>query len=442
MSKLPEVLILGRPNVGKSTLMNRIVGKKKAITLDTPGITRDLSYFPVTWNDKEFFIVDSGGVVFEKNNDLMQNNIDSLVKQAIKRAEKIIFIVENKTGINPLDESIANILRPYKEKIFLIVNKVDPGMKYTDTSEFFSLGLGEPIPVSAAHGTGVSDLLDSLADKLSKKSELKNDYKESYKVAIVGRPNTGKSSLTNALLNEEKVLVSDKAGTTRDSLEFYFKYEDHKYVFIDTAGMRKKARIKDDVEYYSILRANKAFEKADLTLVLLEPDPFLCEQDKRILNMVIESGTNLIVFVNKWDLTKRTDLARRDLMRLAREEMPPLNDYPFIFGSAKERLNLGKIFNTIPDVIAQSEVRVTTAELNKFIEEVIMRTPPPAKKGKRLKIFYATQVEKSPPTFIFFVNEPNLISKPYMRFLEKKMRQTLGKFIGNPIRLFFKARRK
>jgi GTPase len=438
--KIPEVLIIGRPNVGKSTLLNRIIGKIRAITFDTPGVTRDLLHYSANWEGKQFFVVDSGGVFFEKSSDFfLQGKIEKLVKRAIERAKKIVFVTECKVGLTPMDETIASWLRPYQDKVVLAVNKADPGKKNSNISEFYKLGMGEPFPISSTHGTGVMELLDKVIEAFDSDHDLESIYKSSYHISMVGRPNVGKSSLINALLNDERVLVDSEAGTTRDSTEIFFHHKDHEYVFIDTAGMRKKSRIKDGIEYYSVLRSSKAIDRSDLVLVLLEPEMFLCDQDKKIIQMVVDAHRNMVIVVNKWDLTPRTSPVRDDLIRMAHDFMPSLKYYPFLFVSAEEKLNLGKIFQTIPNVIASGENRTTTASLNKFVEAVIKQNPPPSKGGRSVKIYYVTQAEVSPPTFVFFVNEPKLVNIDYKRFLERRLREFLDRYHGNPIRLVFKA---
>ncbi|MFC1771074.1 ribosome biogenesis GTPase Der [Candidatus Margulisiibacteriota bacterium] len=443
LKKIPEILILGRPNVGKSTLLNRIVGRTSAITYDTPGVTRDLASYLASWEGREFIITDSGGLFLEKNPEFyLQNKIENLIQKAIQRANKIIFLTECKSGLSSLDEIISQWLRPHQEKVILAVNKADPGKKDIDIAIFYKLGMGKPMAISSAHGTGIQDLLVEVTKDITTTKEIQSELKESYNLSIIGRPNVGKSSLVNALLNEERVLVDPTAGTTRDATEFFFRYQDHKYIFIDTAGIRKKARIKDDIEYYSIVRSSRAIKRSDLVLVLLEPDNYMCDQDKKIIKMVLDAHKNMVILLNKWDLTPRTNAMRKNLMRIARELMPVLNYYPFIFISAKEKANIGKIFNLAPSVIASSEKRIPTSQLNKFVEAAIKHNPLPAKGGRNIKIYYVTQPETSPPTFIFFINDLKLITAEYRRFLERKIRESLDDYSGNSIRIFFKPREK
>lgn len=442
MKKLPEVIIIGRPNVGKSTLINRILKKNKAITYDTPGVTRDLLSYPFKWNDKAFMIVDSGGVLFQNQESIdMQPEIEALVRSGIEKADKIIFLVDGKDGLNPLDAVIAKVLRPYQSKTILAVNKLDDPNQPNQSLSFYKLGLGEPVCISGIHGHGVANLL-TLATADFSERELSEEYKKAYKVALVGRPNVGKSSLVNAIINEPRILVDNKAGTTRDSIEVYFNQGDDQYIFIDTAGLRRKSKVDESIEFYSTVRTAKAIDESDLVVIVLDANDYLTDQDKKIINQALDAKRNIIIFVNKWDLSERSDDARKHLEVIAKDELPFLENYPFIFGSATEKLNLGKLFHLIPSIIKNGEKRITTGPLNQFIKKCLERQHPRIKSGKRLKVYYATQADTKPPTFIFFINQPKLLDASYIRFLENQFREEFGGFFGNPIQLHFKGKPK
>ncbi|MFA5878547.1 MAG: ribosome biogenesis GTPase Der [Candidatus Margulisiibacteriota bacterium] len=436
MKKIPQILIIGRPNVGKSTLFNRIAGLKKAITFDTPGVTRDLVNHLCNKNQKDFYIVDSGGVSLDKDKNFFQSQIEKLVEKAITKTDKIIFLVDFKSSIHPFDLAIASFLRPLKEKVVLVVNKVDNVSNVNQIHEFHKLGFNDLFPISSLQGTGIDDLLDFLLKDFAVTKEI--PLEQCHKIAIVGRPNVGKSSLINAFINEERLLVHEKAGTTRDSIDITFKFEDQNFCFIDTAGLRKKTRVKESIEFYSTVRTERAIKNSDLTLVIIEPDDFLCEQDKKIINAIIEHQKSLIIFVNKWDLTPRTDAIRTAYIRNAEANLPFLKNYPFIFGSAQEKVNLSKVFHLIPEIIANYKKRIQTSEFNQFVENVVKKNPPSNKEGKLIKIYYATQIESAPPKFVFFVNQPSLITQNYQRFLENNIRNEFPDFFGVPIKVFFK----
>ncbi|MFC1616612.1 ribosome biogenesis GTPase Der [Candidatus Margulisiibacteriota bacterium] len=442
MKKLPKILIIGRPNVGKSTFINRIVKKQKAITLDTPGVTRDLAYFPTTWKGKNLILIDSGGIILEEEKSFfLQEKIEELVLKATNDAEKIIFLTDYQTGINPIDKKIAQVLRPLSEKVIVAINKSDNLQSTFDIGDYYKLGFDAIYSISSIHGIGINNLLDTITADFSSNINLKEIVQDSFKIAIVGRPNVGKSSLVNAIVNEERVIVDHRAHTTRDSIEVFFENQGKKYFFIDTAGIRKKARIEKGIEFFSVVRSTKAIKNSDLTVFVTDMEGFLCDQDKKILTIAIREKANIVIFINKWDLTERTDQIRKDLELVAAQAVPGLVNYPFICGSAKEKINIGKLFKMIPEVIATSQIRISTGKLNKFIEDVIRKNPPPAKGGKHIKIYYATQPESFPPVFIFFVNHPKQIDENYQRFLEKRIRNYLNEFKGVSIQIYFKKHR-
>lgn len=440
MKQLPRILIMGRPNVGKSTFVNRLIGKHKAITLDVPGVTRDLSEFPMDWNGKNFLVVDSGGVLFDTGvQENIQQKIEALVVSELERADKIVFLADFKAGVHPLDFEVSKILRPYKEKVTLCINKVDDFSRVSQIGEFYKIGLGDPFPISSFHGTGIGDLLDHLTKDFSTGAELENP---TYKVAIVGRPNVGKSSLLNAILNEDRVMVDDAAGTTRDSIEAYYISHGQRYVFIDTAGIRRKTKVEDGIEYYSVIRSTRAIEGSDVVVMVLNPELLLCDQDKKIISTIMEAKRAMVIFINKWDTTDRTAEAQAELQEKAINQLPFLRNYPFVFGSATEKIHLARILDWIPKVAENAQHRISTPQLNNFVDNIIKRNPPPAKFGERVRMYYATQVSVDPPTFVCFVNKPKVIEKDYQRFLENRLREAFPHFIGVPIQLYFKARRK
>ncbi|MBT5855892.1 ribosome biogenesis GTPase Der [bacterium] len=440
MKKKPTVLILGRPNVGKSTLINRLNGGKKAITAEESGTTRDVRDFPVTWNGVDFTVLDSGGLMLSRHSDEIQKKIEELVTVYLDKVDKIIFLTDITTGINATDQTIAKALRKVADKVLIGVNKADNVAIRSDATVFYKLGFGEPFPISAIQGMGVGDLLDALVSDWERAGEEVVDEKQ-HRIAIVGRPNVGKSSLVNAILNEERVMVDNAAGTTRDAVEVYFKKDDHRYIFIDTAGLRRRNKVVEKIEYFSTLRTARALVNADLVVVVLDANETVSDQDKKIMAEVMKNKRNMIVFVNKWDTTDRTDEARQELEEKLEKTMPGIEYYPILMGSATEKHNLGKLFQLIPEVLAESVRRVPTAELNRFVDQVILKVPPPAKKGKRLKVLYSTQAETSPPTFVFFVNDPFLVSAEYRRFLERRLREFFGGLKGAAVRIRFRSRR-
>ncbi|MDA8575876.1 ribosome biogenesis GTPase Der [Candidatus Marinamargulisbacteria bacterium] len=440
----PQLLIMGRPNVGKSTIINRLLGKRQAITSDESGVTRDIAMYPLTWDSHALLLVDSGGVFLSNSSDIyLQSAIESRVKHAIEQASAILFVVDYQAGIQTHDQLIARYLHQANRPVYVLVNKVDDTRVHHEYTEFYRLGFDTVYPVSGAHGTGFSDLLDAVCTQVYAEADgveaVESDA--SHSIAFIGRPNVGKSSLLNTILNDERVLVDNKAGTTRDSVRVPFQFQDQSFILVDTAGIRRKSKITDDVEYYSVVRSSSAMSDVNVVVLVLESDPFLTDHDKRLLSMAMDSAKAIIVFVNKWDLLERSDANRRSLIKKATWAMPALQHYPFIFGSAHLGHQHHSIFAKIPDLVARSQQRIQTSRLNQFIRSVVDHSQPPSKTGQPLRIFYATQAESSPPTFIFFVNNKQLLSPQYQRFLEKRFREAFD-FEGVPIRLFFKNRAK
>tara|TARA_A100001015_G_scaffold321124_1_gene450258 strand:- start:3069 stop:4424 length:1356 start_codon:yes stop_codon:yes gene_type:complete len=439
--KTGTFLIIGRPNVGKSTLINRLTGKKEAITDARSGVTRDLRTYTIEHNEAKLRIQDSGGLMLDKRTHVLQQKVEEKVIAQLDSVDGILFVVDYTTGIQSLDERIAKILRRYQEKTILLVNKTDTYEKEQDTASFYRLGFNNLHCVSALHGTGIYDLLEKLTTEFTRQKEKKASLKTNYIVSIVGRPNVGKSSLLNALSNKELSIVHDKSGTTRDTVHTNIVKNEQPYTMVDTAGLRRKAKIKDSLEYYSILRTDNAMQTADLVIMVLDADELISDQDKKIIDLIQKYKRNLILFINKWDLVERTDETRKMLIEKCRQAIPSLGYYPILTGSAKERKGLGKLFETIPEVIERSEQRVSTSQLNEFVDKVIMENVPPSKTGKPLKIYYSTQAEVGPPTFVFFINDTRCISYEYRRFVERRLRQFLGNYEGSAIRIKFRSKK-
>ncbi len=440
--KTGNFIIVGRPNVGKSTLINRLVGNNEAITDSRSGVTRDLRTYTIEHNDAKLRIQDSGGLMLDKKTVVLQKKVENKVVEQLENVDGILFVVDYKTGIQALDQRIAKILRRFQEKTVLVVNKTDTFEKEQDTAEFYRLGFKTLHCVSALHGTGIYDLLEKLTTDFSKIKEKKNITKRNYMISIVGRPNVGKSSLVNALSNKELSIVHDKSGTTRDTVHADIIKNTQPYTLVDTAGLRRKAKIKDSLEYYSILRTDRAMQNADLVIMVLDADELISDQDKKIIHLIQKYKRNLILFINKWDLVEKTDESRTKLIEMCRRAIPSLAYYPVITGSALERKGLGTLFETIPQVIERSEQRISTARLNEFVEKVIMENIPPSKTGKALKIYYTTQAEVGPPTFVFFINDTRCISNEYRRFVERRLRQFLGNYEGSAIRIKFRSKKE
>ena len=433
MSKLPVVAIVGRPNVGKSTFVNRLVGTRQSIVDDQPGVTRDRIYFDVEWQQKEFTIIDTGGII-PGNEDEIMLNIFSQAQIACEEADSIIFLVDGKEGINPVDYDIANILRRSKKPVYLAVNKIDSPERSMMTADFYALALGDPFPISALHGSGgVGDLLDEITKDFEKNQEtIKND---NIKIAIVGKPNAGKSSITNALLGEDRVIVSDISGTTRDSIDSKVKYEGEEFTLVDTAGIRKKAKVDWGVEKFAVDRAIRAIKDCDIALLIVDATEGLTDQDKKISQIIVEAGKGIIVAVNKWDLIedKQSNSTVKYEEKL-RQDAPFLSFAPIIFISAKTKQRLVSIYKKSKEVYEQCQKRVSTSILNKVIIEALAMNPPSTKKGKKLRVLYTTQVKTAPPTFVLFVNNewralvkhfgqsPSVphLAKPFLSKLEAK----------------------
>lgn len=439
MKRKPVVAIVGRPNVGKSTFVNRLVGARNSIVDDAPGVTRDRIYFDVEWQGKGFTVIDTGGIIPGDDDDIM-NSIFSQAQLACEEADKIIFLVDGKDGINPIDYDIANILRRASKPIFLAVNKCDNPASMAMTSDFYALSVGEPIAISALHGSGgVGDLLDIITEDFEITDEEEKDNR--IRIAIVGRPNAGKSSIVNALLDAKRVIVSDVSGTTRDSIDSHIKYNDTDFTIVDTAGIRKKSKVDYGVEKFAVDRAIRSIRDCDVALLVIDAKEGISEQDKRISSIITEAGKGIIVAINKWDLIedKKANTINKFSEKLERD-IPFLSYAPKIFISAVTKQRLTQIFDEGIKVYNEACKRISTGLLNKVINEAYALNPPTSFKGKRLKIYYTAQVTSQPPTFVFFVNNEELLKDNYKRYLENKLREAFG-FFGNPIRLSARERK-
>jgi GTP-binding protein len=440
MNRKPIVAIVGRPNVGKSTFVNRLIGRRNSIVDDRPGVTRDRIYFDVEWQNKVFTVIDTGGIIPGDENDIMLSIFDQ-AKIACEEADKIVFLVDGKDGVNPIDYDIANILRQSDKPIFLAVNKLDNPESYMMINDFYSLAVGEPLGISALHGSGgVGDLLDLITEDFEREDELQQDTDNTIKIAIVGRPNAGKSSIVNALLNENRVIVSDVSGTTRDSIDSNIKYNDRDFIIVDTAGIRKKSKVDYGIEKFAVDRAIRSIRDCDVALLVIDATEGISDQDKKISSIIVESGKGLIIAINKWDLIedKKSNTINQFDKKLALE-IPFLEFAPKIYISAKTKQRLNKIFETAEDVYSQCTKRVSTGLLNSVVKELYALNPPTSIKGKKLKLLYATQASVKPPTFVLFANNVNLLKDHYKRYIENKLREAFG-FYGTPIRISVRER--
>ncbi len=439
MKRKPIVAIVGRPNVGKSTFVNRLVGARHSIVDDLPGVTRDRIYFDVEWQNKGFTVIDTGGIIPGDDDDIMVSIFDQ-AKLACEEADKIVFIVDGQEGINPVDYDIANILRQSGKPVFLAVNKCDNQNSLMMTSDFYSLALGDPIGISALHGSGgVGDLLEIITEDFEIIEAEQEDNR--IKIAIVGRPNAGKSSIVNALLNTDRVIVSDVSGTTRDSIDSYITYNDKEFILVDTAGIRKKSKVDYGVEKFAVDRAIRSIRDCDVAVLVIDAKEGISDQDKKISSIITEAGKGLIVAINKWDLIeeKKANTINKFEKELS-ADIPFLSFAPKIFISALTKQRLGQIFDKGTEVYEQCIKRVSTGLLNKIVNEAYALNPPTSFKGKRLKIYYTTQAKTQPPTFILFVNNEELLKDSYKKYLENKLREAFG-FFGTPIRISVRERK-
>ncbi len=437
MSK-PVVAIVGRPNVGKSTLFNALAGEQISIVKDTPGVTRDRIYADVTWLNYNFTLIDTGGIEPESK-DIILSQMREQAEIAIASADVIIFMVDVRQGLVDSDSKVANMLRRSGKPVVLVVNKVDSFQKMmTDVYEFYNLGIGDPVPVSSVGKLGIGDMLDEVVKRFPE-SAAEDEEDERPRIAIVGKPNVGKSSIINKIVGESRVIVSDIAGTTRDAIDTDITYNGNEYVFIDTAGLRRKNKIKEELERYSIIRTVTAVERADVVLVVIDATEGVTEQDAKIAGIAHERGKGIIVVVNKWDAIEKNDKTIYEHTNRIKDILSFMPYAEILFISAKTGQRVGKIFDTIDMVIENQNLRIQTGVLNEILSEAVAMQQPPSDKGKRLKIFYMTQVSVKPPTFVIFVNNKELMHFSYTRYLENKIRDTFG-FRGTALRFIIRER--
>ncbi|MBP5245683.1 MAG: ribosome biogenesis GTPase Der [Clostridia bacterium] len=437
MSK-PIVAIVGRPNVGKSTFFNKVAGKRIAIVEDTPGVTRDRLYFEVEWNGRKMMMIDTGGIEPDTN-DVIMMHIKNQAQIAIEHADVILFLTDIHAGLTADDREIAEMLRKSGKPVVLCVNKVDSvGAPPAELYEFYELGLDEPYPVSSVHGSGTGDILDRVCELLPEQTEEENED-DTVKVAVIGRPNAGKSSLVNKILGSERMIVSDVAGTTRDAIDSSFENKYGKYVFIDTAGIRKTGKINDSIEKYSILRAEMAVERSDVCLILVDANEGVTAQDERVAGIAHESGKACIIVINKWDLIEKDSKTMDEFRKDVYTALSYMTYAPVLFISAKTGQRVDRIFELINYVNNQASTRISTGMLNDVLSDATTRVQPPTDKGKRLKIYYMTQVGIKPPTFVIFCNNEELFHFSYRRYIENKLREVFG-FEGTPIKLIIREK--
>lgn len=437
--KKPLVAIVGRPNTGKSTFFNKICGKRISIVDDLPGVTRDRIYADAEWCGHAFTMVDTGGLDV-KSDDTFQKSIKTQAQIAIDLAEVIVFIVDGMAGLVPADYEVAELLRKTKKPVVLVVNKLDK-FEVEKTYDFYQLGLGEPYPISCSQSKGLGEVLDAIVNSFSFKVEA-DAVDEAIKIAVVGRPNAGKSSIVNRILGEDRVLVSNVAGTTRDAIDTDFRYNGQKYTIIDTAGMRRQRSVlKESVEGYSVIRAMEAIKRADVVLIVFDASEEISEQDVRIAGYVHEENKPSIVVMNKWDLVEKDGNTINNYQKMLEDKLSFMSYFKPLYLSALTGKRLEKIMPTVNEVHENSTRRITTGTLNEIIQKAILSQEPPTKKGKKLKIMYATQAETNPPTFVIFVNDATLMHFSYERFLENRLRDAVN-FEGTPIKLVFKNRKE
>ncbi|WP_348919971.1 ribosome biogenesis GTPase Der [Enterococcus rotai] len=433
----PTIAIVGRPNVGKSTIFNRIAGERISIVEDTPGVTRDRIYATGEWLGREFSIIDTGGI--DLSDEPFMEQIKHQAEIAIEEADVIIFVASGREGVTDADELVAKILYRSNKPVILAVNKVDNPEMRNEIYEFYSLGLGDPFPISGSHGLGIGDVLDEAVKHFS--TEIEEEDEDTIKFSLIGRPNVGKSSLINAILGEDRVIVSEIEGTTRDAIDTRFESENgQKFLMIDTAGMRKRGKVYESTEKYSVMRAMRAIERSDIVLMVLNAEEGIREQDKKVAGYAHEAGRGIIIVVNKWDTIEKETNTMRDFEEEIREEFRYLDYAPIIFVSALTKQRLNKLPELIELVSMNQNLRIPSALLNDVVMDAIAINPTPTDKGKRLKVFYGTQVAIKPPTFVIFVNEEELMHFSYARFLENQIRKAFT-FEGTPIKIIPRRRK-
>lgn len=434
----PVVAIVGRPNVGKSTFFNYVAQKRISIVEDTPGVTRDRIYTEIEWRNRKFTLIDTGGIE-PYSEDIIMQQMKRQAEMAIEMADVILFMVDGKYGITASDEEVAEMLRKTRKPVVLAINKIDNvGDPPPEVYEFYNLGIGELITISSVHGLGIGDLLDKLYEHFPEEKE--EDYEEDViKVAVVGKPNTGKSSLINKILGEERVIVSDIPGTTRDAIDSYVEKENSKYVFIDTAGIRRQSKVRESIERYSVIRSWNAIERADVCLIMIDAEEGVTEQDTKIAGYAHDEGKASVFVVNKWDLIEKTTGTMEEYRKEVINKFSFMTYAPVVFISALTGLRINRLFELINFVSNQSALRISTGMVNDVLSEAIAMMQPPSDKGKRLKVYYMTQASVKPPTFVVFVNDRTLMHYSYQRYLENQLRKNFG-FEGTPIRFIIRER--
>lgn len=430
------VAIVGRPNVGKSTLFNRLVERREAIVDDVSGVTRDRIYGHCFWNGKTFSVVDTGGYV-SNSSDLFEQEITKQVIIAVEEADAIIFMVDVTMGITDLDEAVADLLRKSKKNVFVVANKVDTNSRITDSYEFYNLGLGEIYCVSAANGSGTGELLDSITAILKEEEESEGDHLP--RITIVGRPNVGKSSLTNVLIGEDRNIVTSMAGTTRDAINIRYNKFGYDFTLVDTAGVRRKNRVNEDLEFYSVMRAIRAIENSDVCLLMIDATLGFEAQDQNILNLIRKNKKGIVILVNKWDLVEKKNNTLKEYTQSIMDKISPFNDIPILFISALNKQRILKVVEVAMEVYENRNQQIPTGKLNEIMLEAIGNYPPPAHKGKYVKIKYVTQLPTPTPVFAFFANLPQYIKDPYKRYLENQLRENFN-LTGVPIVLVFREK--
>ncbi len=431
------VAIVGRPNVGKSTLFNRLAGRRQAIVDPVSGVTRDRHYGRTDWNGREFSIIDTGGYA-EKSGDFFEEQIQQQVLIAIDQSDVVLFVVDVQTGITDYDEIVAEILRKSGKNVIVVVNKVDDGKSIYDTYAFHALGLGDPISISAISGSGTGDLLDKVLELLPEKKATEQEQ-QIPRLAIVGKPNVGKSSLVNALLDEERSIVTSLPGTTRDSIATHYNKFGYEFLLIDTAGLRKKSKTKEDLEFYASMRSIRAIEQSDVCIVMMDASLGIEAQDLNIFHLVWKNKKGCVVVINKWDLVEKDTNTQDAFEKVIRQRIAPFTDVPILFTSVIKKQRILHILKTASEVFESKSKRIPTSQLNEVMLPLIERTPPPATKGKYIKIKYITQLPTSSPSFAFFCNLPQYVKEPYKRFLENTLREHFD-FHGVPIQIFMRKK--
>lgn len=433
---LPVVAIIGRPNVGKSTLFNRLGRDRVAITDDTPGVTRDRLYRTVEWSGRYFLMVDTGGFL-PRSDELFDQKVREQAELAIAEADLVLFLVDAQVGPVDIDQEIAKILRRSGKPTLLVANKADNFNLHLEANAHFSLGLGEPITVSAISGGNTGNLLDEILARLPATSDAEEPAVDAIRVAVIGRPNVGKSSLVNRLLGDDRLIVTEIAGTTRDSIDTFLEYADRKFVLVDTAGLRRQAKVKDNLEMYTAMRTIRALQRADVALVLVEGPEGINHQDIKIIEEAHDERKGIVIVVNKWDLVEKDTKTVDEFTRTFAERIHTMSYIPLIFVSAKTGQRVAKVLDKVIEVYTDRLKRIPTSQLNDFLQQALAERHPPAHRGMWIKFNYVTQTDVAPPTFVFFVNHPEQVDRSYIRYLENRIRDTFG-FVGNSLRLKFK----